>query len=206
MPKIARAGPPTQAEADSRAAILDAADRQLRRFGPEKLTVLDIAREAGMSHPNLYRFFAAKTDILDAVVARWLGDVEAPLAGIAAGPGSAAARIEDFLLTQHRIKARKVAEEAEMFRCYGAMLGLAGRDAIAAHQSRIQALLARIVREGVAAGEFAAGIDAEEAAATLREATLGFTSPTLLPAVLAAGDAEGRMRRVLRLLVAGLRG
>lgn len=205
MPRPARSPTSAQAEADSRNAILDAADRQLRRFGPEKITVLDIAREAGMSHPNLYRFFASKADILDAVVARWLEAVEVPLAAIAAAPGPASERLRRFLLEQHRIKARKVTEEAEMFRCYGSLINVAGREAVAAHKARLAALVEGMVADGAASGEFAADTDPAQTAATLREATNAFHNPALLPAVLAEGDAAARLDRVVRLLLAGLR-
>lgn len=205
MPRIART-PLAAGDAASRAAILNAAERQLRRYGPEKVTVLDIAREGGMSHPNLYRFFASKGEILEAVVARWLEGVERPLAAIAAEKGAAAERLRRFILEHHRLKACRVADDAELFRCYGSMIGLAGKQAVAAHLANVAGLLAGIVSDGIAQREFAATLDPAETAATLREATISFHNPALLPAVLQAGDAEGRLDRLVSLLLAGLRG
>lgn len=205
MIRAARSAQSAVTDQATRTAILDAAERQLRRFGPEKLTVLDIGREAGMSHPNLYRFFGSKAEILEAVVARWLEGVERPLEPIVRETGPAAERLHRFILEHHRLKARRVACDAEMFRCYGGMINLAGREPIIAHLARMAAMLAAIVADGVAKGEFAADVDPAVTAATIREATISFHNPSLLPAVLEAGDAEPRLERVVRLLVAGLR-
>lgn len=202
MPRPSTTAPPDLA---ARCAILGAADRQLRRFGPEKLTILDIAREAGMSHPNLYRFFASKAAILDAVVARWLDCVTTPLTAIAQGPGTATERLAAFMMERHRIKVRKMTEDAELFRAYGAALRLAGREAIEAHLAAVADLMTGIIAEGVANGEFAADLDPAATAATLREATAGFHNPELIPGALAVGHCELRLERLVKLLVAGLR-
>ena len=50
--------------------IVDAAEDVLRRFGPAKATVIDVARELGVSHGSIYRHFASKAALRDAVAAR----------------------------------------------------------------------------------------------------------------------------------------
>ena len=37
--------------------ILEAAERVLRRHGPDKANVVDVARELGVSHGSVYRHF-----------------------------------------------------------------------------------------------------------------------------------------------------
>ena len=71
-----RPSPPTQ--------ILDAAEDVLRRFGPAKATVVDVARALGVSHGSVYRHFPSKAALRDAVAERWLARISAPLAGAAA--------------------------------------------------------------------------------------------------------------------------
>ena len=66
--------------------ILAAAETVLRRHGVEKTNVVDIARALGISHANIYRHFPSKKALLDAVAARWLERVTAPLAGHRGGP------------------------------------------------------------------------------------------------------------------------
>jgi AcrR family transcriptional regulator len=50
--------------------ILDAAERCYERYGFAKTSIADIADEAGYSRTNVYRFFAGREGVFDAVVAR----------------------------------------------------------------------------------------------------------------------------------------
>src|SRR6476660_299060 len=52
--------------------ILDCAERLFRHYGYGKTNVADIARELGMSTANIYRFFASKVEIHQAVCGRIL--------------------------------------------------------------------------------------------------------------------------------------
>jgi AcrR family transcriptional regulator len=47
--------------------ILDAAHRLVLRTGARKLSLADVATLAGTSRPTLYRYFASKDDLLDAL-------------------------------------------------------------------------------------------------------------------------------------------
>ncbi len=78
--------------------ILDAADRLLARYGFRKMTIDDLAKEAGIGKGTVYLSFEAKSDIalacIDRMVARLLGRLEA----IAAGPGSPERRLRAMLV------------------------------------------------------------------------------------------------------------
>ncbi|UUZ97520.1 TetR/AcrR family transcriptional regulator [Paenibacillus sp. P25] len=52
--------------------ILDAAEQVLRRYGPEKTSVVDIAKFLQVSHGTLYRHFPSKAALREAVTERWL--------------------------------------------------------------------------------------------------------------------------------------
>ena len=52
--------------------ILDCAERLFRHYGYAKTTVADVAKELGMSTANIYRFFASKIEIHQAVCGRML--------------------------------------------------------------------------------------------------------------------------------------
>jgi AcrR family transcriptional regulator len=47
--------------------ILDAARRLLLRTGARKLSLSDVALSAGVSRPTIYRYFASKEDLIDAL-------------------------------------------------------------------------------------------------------------------------------------------
>jgi AcrR family transcriptional regulator len=78
--------------------ILDAADRLLARFGYRKMTVDDLAKEAGIGKGTVYLSFDAKSDValacIDRMVARLLGRLQA----IAAGPGTPEHRLRAMLV------------------------------------------------------------------------------------------------------------
>ena len=47
--------------------ILDAAQRLLFRTGARKLSLSDVATQAGVSRPTIYRYFVSKEDLIDAM-------------------------------------------------------------------------------------------------------------------------------------------
>jgi AcrR family transcriptional regulator len=55
---------------DLRVALVRAAEEVIAEFGPQKLTLREIARRAGVSHAAPYRHFANKKDLIGAVVAQ----------------------------------------------------------------------------------------------------------------------------------------
>ena len=59
--------------------ILEAAVDVLRRFGPDKATVVDVARALGVTHGSVYRYFPSKAALRDAVVKQWLEAMMPPL-------------------------------------------------------------------------------------------------------------------------------
>ena len=59
--------------------ILDASEDVLRRFGPAKATVVDVAKALGVSHGSVYRHFPTKVALRDAVARRWLDRLAEPL-------------------------------------------------------------------------------------------------------------------------------
>src|SRR5512147_2958611 len=77
--------------------ILEASEDVLRRYGPAKTTVVDVARELGVSHGSVYRHFPSKAALRDAVAERWLASVSEPLAEVAGEEGSAPERLVRWL-------------------------------------------------------------------------------------------------------------
>jgi len=59
--------------------ILEAAITVFARNGYDRVTTADISREAGISQPYIYRFFATKEELFLAVVDRVYGRVAASL-------------------------------------------------------------------------------------------------------------------------------
>jgi AcrR family transcriptional regulator len=155
--------------------ILDTAEDVLRRYGPAKATVIDVARALGVSHGSVYRHFASKAALRDAVLERWLGRVSAPLAVIAEEKGPAAPRLRRWLDALIAAKQQKVQGDPELFATYVALAGEA-RDVVAAHVDLLIRQVGRIIADGVAQGEFAVDEPAEAARAVI-DATGRFHNP-----------------------------
>ena len=73
--------------------ILDATEKVLRRHGPEKTNVVDVARALDVSHGTIYRHFSSKEALRNAATHRWLQRVEQPLAAISREDGPAEERL-----------------------------------------------------------------------------------------------------------------
>ena len=80
-------------EKDTHKLIVEVAERLFRQIGFQKTTVADIARELHMSPANVYRFFAAKSEINEAVCMDLHGKIEAEAEKIAASRSTATQRI-----------------------------------------------------------------------------------------------------------------
>jgi AcrR family transcriptional regulator len=78
--------------------ILDAADRLLTRFGYRKMTVDDLAREAGIGKGTVYLSFSSKADVALACIDRMVGRLHLRLHEIAAGPGPPERRLRAMLI------------------------------------------------------------------------------------------------------------
>ena len=194
--------PPTTEEEATRLRILKAAKAHLLRYGAAKTTVVDIARDLGMSHSNVYRFFRTKAEILDAVVEGWLVGEEVALAELAAGGDPAGERLERLLLAQFARKRAKHAADAELADLYQRIL--AERPAaVARHTAAVLGVFERIIADGMRDGAFAP-LDAPVAARVVYDATGSFFAPeTLRGDELAARAAAASLRAVIRTLVAG---
>ncbi|MBU6399826.1 MAG: TetR/AcrR family transcriptional regulator [Verrucomicrobia bacterium] len=184
----------------TRQVIIETARTLLRRFGEEKLTVVDIARALGMSHANVYRFFKTKAEILDAIIEQWLEKVEAFVDGIARRPGSAAQRLEAVVLELHRKRRQKLLEDAEVYATFQRLFELRP-DAAARHRQKLLNVFHRLLAEGLASGEFTA-VDCREAATVLKDATTAFLHPLMISAT-GVEETESRARNVVRYIVAG---
>jgi len=101
--------------------ILVAAEEALRRFGPEKANVVDVARALGVSHGSVYRHFASKAALRDAVMHRWLVRIADPLAAIAGSDLSPPLRLRHWFDTLRQLKRAKALDEPELFAAYNTL-------------------------------------------------------------------------------------
>jgi AcrR family transcriptional regulator len=160
----------------SRARILAAAQEVMLRHGPDKATVVDVARVLGVNHANVYKFFASKSELRRAVVEDWLARMDAPLARIVAQRASPEARLKRWLDAFVGARRRAWREEPELFLALRAIASEQPPAVWHTYKARIYASLATIVADGMALGIFKVS-DAEKAAAALINANVRFYHP-----------------------------
>jgi len=205
-----RANPGVQDDraAATRLRILETAETLFRSMGYQKTAVADIARELGMSPANIYRFFASKSAINEAIAARLLEGVAVDLDAIADGPGTAGDRLRIMMRQLHARHMALFFKERRMHDMVTAAMS-EHWGVVAAFIARIEGALARVLADGAGRGEFAA-LDAAATARMIKQATLCWMHPVLIAESLAKNMTDevrmaGELESMLDLLIRGLR-
>jgi AcrR family transcriptional regulator len=172
--------------------ILDAAEDTLRRFGPAKTTVVDVARALGVSHGSVYRHFPTKAALREAVLERWLQRMHQPLTVVAGTLAPAPDRLRAVLVALIDTKWGQALDDPEVFAAF-AELAEDSRQPVTEHVAFVVTLLAVIVADGVSRGEIASD-DPHGTARAIFDATGRFHHPAhaeewRLPGTRAAFDA-----------------
>jgi AcrR family transcriptional regulator len=119
----------------TREQILDAAEDVLRRYGPAKANVVDVARALNVSHGSVYRHFPSKAALREAVAERFLDSVSEPLEGI-----TDAREWFDTLIATKRARAL---DDPELFATYVTLARESG-DVVRRHVDHLIAQLTSI--------------------------------------------------------------
>jgi AcrR family transcriptional regulator len=159
----------------TRERIVATAEDVIRRFGPAKATVVDVARALGVSHAAVYRHVATKAELRDLVVGRWAEATMAPLRAIVAQEGPAPQRLRQLFDTLIAVKRKRAAEDPELFSAYRT-LSVDARPAVAAHLEELVRLAAKVISAGVEEGTFRS-VDPMAAARAVLFATSRFHHP-----------------------------
>ncbi|MFG3494031.1 TetR family transcriptional regulator [Streptomyces sp. NPDC047928] len=156
--------------------ILEATEEVLRRYGPAKATVVDVARVLGVSHGSVYRHFRTKAALREAVTQRWLSRAEVALAEmIAASDEPAPRKLRAWFTDLFDAKRRKAGDDPELFATFGVLIeGSSG--VVEHHLDVLVDQIRTIVEEGVREGEFTAP-DPASTARALFDAMSRFHDP-----------------------------
>jgi|SRR5579885_2629516 AcrR family transcriptional regulator len=163
---------------DTHRLIIEVAERLFRQLGFQKTTVADIARELRMSPANVYRFFAAKSEINAAVCKELLASIEAEAEKIAASRGSTAQRIRNLIASIERAHHKRYMYDRKLHELVEAAI-TENWPVMAEHTERVAAILEQIIASGMASGELKSG-DATLAAHLVSTACIRFCHPRLM--------------------------
>lgn len=187
---------------DTRKQILMAAVERILHYGYSKTTMAEIARDCSMSAGNIYRFFASKLDIAEAMAQKFNEESWLTFAQIVARKDTAANRLRelfhyDLARTYSAIEDEaKILEVAEVL---GKERPLYMNDKLA----RERVFLVQIFNEGVSAGEFRPLEDPNTIAEMWQSALLKFRFPQLF-SKLTLPKLQRELDGVMDLLLAGI--
>ena len=185
--------------------LVEIAAAHIRKFGAARTTIVGVAQEAGMSHANVYRYFASKTGLLDAVTAQWLKPLELRLQATAQGADPAYDKLERLLSDCARTYGEKLAADPNLFALFAVAVDKS-RSVARKHRGRLQGEVQRVVEEGMGNGVFAI-TDQKRAMALVFDMTHRFLQPAAILADTALPRAamQARFDWVMRLLLRALR-
>jgi AcrR family transcriptional regulator len=155
--------------------ILEAAEDVLRRFGPSKANVVDVARALGVSHGSVYRHFPSKAALRDAVTERWLERVSRPLESIVAEDAPAPQRLYRWCKALMKVKRAKALDDPELFATY-MTLAADSREVVISHVEKLISQVAAIIADGIERHEFSVD-DPQAVAQAVLDATSRFHHP-----------------------------
>jgi AcrR family transcriptional regulator len=189
---------------DRRDEILDAAERLYEAMGFEKVTVTDVARALGMSPANLYRSFANRQAIDEAVTSRALSAVEYEAWRVARGAVADPVHTFEQLCMDIALKMRDL-----LFRsgrssdlCLAATRG--NWPPVQHFMDTLHGLIRHVIAEGQRQGVMRADLPLEETTSAAFSAMAKVWHPVMLDTFGVAG-LENETANITRLLLEALK-
>jgi AcrR family transcriptional regulator len=191
-------------QTEVREAILDATDQLLSRYGYQKMTIDDLAKEVGIGKGSVYLHFPSKEELVLSHIDRIIAQLKGKLSAIAKSDSSPAERLQKMLKTRVLHRFESVQHYTQNLNDLLSAIRpsfLARRESYFEEEARI---FAAVIEEGQQSGKFAAG-DAAEIAEAFILATNSLLPFSLTTAELGARqDIEAKTLRLADLLLQGL--
>jgi AcrR family transcriptional regulator len=187
-------------EVGVRDRILVTAERLFREIGYQKTTVADVAKVLSMSPANVYRYFDSKKAIHEGVARRLMSEVEEAAEAIAHKRLSATVRLRDLLAAVHQMNAERYVDESKLHE----MVAIAMEESwevCKAHIEHITSIIATVIADGAAAGEFGVS-DVALAAKCTCTAMMRFFHPQMIAEC--ANEPGPSLDQMIDFVIAGL--
>jgi len=185
-------------------SILQSAEKLFRTLGYLKVTVGDIAKDLGMSPANIYRFFASKVQLREALAERFTHQVEEACRRVAESDGrrTPTERLMEMIVEYHRMTLDRYITSANVHE----MLNVALREnwnVVLVHKAHILKIFEQLIAEGVQEGEFVVN-DISRASLLVFHSIAVFTDPSKV-ALLFVEDNCCEVKDMSRFVVGALK-
>ena len=187
-----------------KALILEKAIDRFIRYGFGKTTMVEIARDCGMSAGNLYRYFESKFDIGVGVAQGYISNAEQILSDVVQHPGlKPAQRLEAFVLEKLKFMHSHIVEQPNVQDLVNYILDERW-DLVELHREAQNSLMSEILSEGNRTGEFKIA-DVAQAANAIYAMTTKYRLPYFFKNV-SLEELEQEAKSVVSLMIQGLKG
>ena len=186
----------------TREQILDAAMNRIKHYGYGKTTMSEIARDCDMSAGNIYRFFASKLDIAEAMARQFNAELYQSYSEIVRSDAPPAQRLRTvfhYNLGQTFDAIEREAKILEVAEVLGEERPLFMNEGLA--QERIY--LCTILEDGVERGDFAPVENCNYTAEMIQSALMKYRFPQLFSR-LTLPKLRRELNGVLDIIIAGL--
>ena len=184
--------------------ILDKATDRFVRYGFGKTTMVEIAKDCGMSAGNLYRYFESKFEIGVGVAQIYISQAEQILRDVLKKPGlNPTQRLEAFVLEKLRFMHSHIIEQPNVQDLVDYILEDRW-DLVEHHRDVQNSLMSEILSDGNRTGEFNIS-DVVHTANAIYAMTIKFRLPHFIKNVTLEG-LEQEAKAVVDLMLHGLKG
>jgi AcrR family transcriptional regulator len=179
--------------------ILDATEEVIRRFGPDKANITDVAKLLKVSHAAIYRYYNGKTTLWNAVTERWLTHLHAPSNDILKEDSPADVKLSNLLESFVEAKHHSAINDPEMFANY---IKLAQSSMEVIEKSKEEGIncIENVIVQGITEGIFFTESTCQEARAIYLA-----TSVFIYPSSFEDPDRKKNIQSVISLLIRGLK-
>jgi AcrR family transcriptional regulator len=173
------AGQRGPADHNIRDQIIEAADAHFSHYGYGKTTVADLAKAIGFSKAYIYKFFDSKQAIGEAICGRCLGSVVASVEEAVAEGKSATDKFRRLIKTISALSRELFFTDRKLYDI--AAFSCAERwPSSEAYVEKVGAMLAEILQEGRASGEFERKTPIDETVRAIVMVFQPFMNPVML--------------------------
>src|ERR1700722_4141180 len=180
---------------------IDVTVEHMRRHCLDRVRLVEIAKDLGVSHAALYTHFADRGALLDAVSERWVNALEISLEAICRKNKYPVAKMHEWFQKLYSAKREKVLNDPELYKSFNAAAEQR-KKFYTSHLTHANHQLTRLVEEAVAEKKLAK-YPVARTVALLLEATVSFHNPNLV-AQHVHEKREPLLKQVLDVVINGL--
>jgi TetR/AcrR family transcriptional regulator, repressor of the ameABC operon len=185
-----------------RSMLLDRFEGLIQQQGAASVTLSELANAAGMSPGNIYRFFANKEALYEAVAERWFAPKIRIMEEVVASDLPAREKLYQFFARRFVLMRDNYRADPGLFVSY-LELGHEHDDTVRGYIDLGDHYLAMIVAEAIGDGHFA-GLSIDAAVSLINLMVLPFINPELMVS-LSHSVSEDKLRTVVATILGGLK-